>query len=62
MKKITSFLFYLQIFAIAFVCKSQSFVTLDGAQVFSNFKFTNSDGVVDKSYASVASGGYSLGY
>lgn len=61
MKK-TILLFLLLLFFAAFYCKSQSFVTLDGAQVFSNFKFTANDGKVDKSYTSVSSGGYSLGY
>lgn len=41
---------------------AQSNVTIDASQVFSNFKFINSDGTIDKSYQSLTSGAYSVGY
>lgn len=55
------------LFLCFFLCCSQSgmaqsFVTLDGSQVFSSFKFTDSGGNVDNGYATIPSGGYSLGY
>jgi len=53
---------FLLIFAISLKCRSQSFITIDGSQTFSNFRFTDSQGKKDKNYSVVASGGYSLGY
>lgn len=46
----------------ALSCHSQSFITLDGSQVSSNFKYTNSSGQQDNSYSNNITGGYSLGY
>src|SRR5688572_6397641 len=43
-------------------CRSQSFLTLDGSQVFSNFRFINSAGETEGSFAPVSSGGYSIGF
>lgn len=43
-------------------CFSQSFITIDGSQAFSNFKFTDSNGNTDANYSSIATGGYSIGY
>lgn len=48
--------------ALVIHCKGQSFVTFDGSQVFSNFKYIASDGKQDKDYSSVSSGAYSLGF
>ncbi|MBN4051186.1 outer membrane beta-barrel protein [bacterium AH-315-M05] len=41
---------------------AQSSMTIDASQVFSNFKFTDSEGNQDKSYSGNYSGAYSLGY
>ena len=37
-------------------------LTIDASQMFTNFKFVNSDGTQDKDYISNVSGAYSLGY
>lgn len=50
------------IFVVTIQGRSQSLITLDGSQVFSNFKFIDSQGKRDNDYKNVLSGGYSLGY
>lgn len=57
--KITALLL---LFLFAFNSRSQSFITIDGAQTFSNFKFVDSGGEKDKNFTTVLSGAYSLGY
>lgn len=42
--------------------KSQSFLTLEGSQVLSNFVFTDSEGNLNKNFHSVNGGAYALGY
>ncbi len=41
---------------------AQSSITFDASQVFSNFRFTDSKGTLDKNYSSNISGSYNLGY
>lgn len=41
---------------------AQSSLTLDASQLYSNFKFKDSEGTVDKSYLPVYTGAYSIGY
>lgn len=41
---------------------AQSSITLEASQVVSTFKFTDSAGVQDKSYAPIYTGAYGLGY
>ncbi len=55
-------LLILFLFQIGLQGHSQSFLTIDGSQVFSNFNFTSSAGKKDNNYKSISSGGYSLGY
>ncbi len=54
-------------FAIGFVFMqtatfAQSSLTIEGSQVLSTFKFTDSLGTQDKSYSGIYSGAYALGY
>lgn len=42
--------------------RTQSFITIDGSQAFTSFKFTDSQGNTDDSYSSIPGGWYSLGY
>lgn len=42
--------------------KAQSFATLDVSQVFSTFKFVDSNNKIDKSYSSNITNAYNLGY
>ncbi len=41
---------------------AQSSITIDASQVFSTFKFLDSQGNQDKNYSGIYSGAYSLGY
>lgn len=41
---------------------AQSSLTLDASQLYSNFKFKDSQGTVDESYLPVYTGAYSIGY
>lgn len=57
---------YFTLLAGLFYCSSpvvaQSYITLEGAQVFSNFKYIDSKGVEDKGYSSNIVSSYGLGY
>jgi hypothetical protein len=62
MNKKLYFAFIILIISLSIHCNAQSFITIDGSQVFSNLKFTNSNGQKDKSYSNIITGGYSIGY
>ena len=42
--------------------RAQSFVTVDGSQAYSTFKFTSTAGETAKEYTSLSAGAYSIGY
>lgn len=62
MKKLKPFGFVFLLLFLAKANQAQSFITIDGSQVFSNFKFINSNGEQEQDFKSISSGAYSLGY
>lgn len=62
MKKFTHSGFWLLLLLLVREGSSQSFITIDGSQTFSNFKFINSKGEEEQAFKSISGGAYSLGY
>ena len=62
MRLLKKSILYLIGFLITHFLHAQSGVTFDGSQVFSTFKFVNSEGALDKNFSSISGSAYNLGY